>query len=107
MVASVDLAFVGFMVFMIAVAGFVIYYAAHVPPLTYTLVDYWSTNDTCKALINMNRNVRPASKLAFISDDGILIFTYNASIEDVGFLYTANGACPDWLPYAEIHPVDP
>ena len=102
-----DVFFIVYVAFMLSGIGYLVYSAAQAPPLTYTLVDYWSTNDSCRVLISLNRDVTPSDKLAFIADDGLLIFTYNASIEDVGYLYATNQACPQWLPYAEIHPVDP
>ena len=98
---------IGYLVIMAAGIGYLIYESIRAPPLTYTLVDYWGSNYTCKALIATNRDVEPSHQLAFISDDGILIFTYNVSIEGAGYLYIANQPCPTWLANATIHTVDP
>ena len=88
----------------IAVAGWVLglWCGAGVCPEepSLTLVDYWSQNGSCIALIGYD--YRPPPRLVFISNDGIAVFTYNMTVKDAGHLYITDTACPDWLPNATI-----
>ena len=105
-----ELYFIVFMLIVLVSSLAYIYYSyKHAPPNTNSpvLIKYWSFNNTCVILLND----KPADKIAFVTNSGILIARFNATIfdnanEKLGYLYSAPGSCPEWLPSSTIYIVE-